>query len=161
MMAHPPESTTTFSSFTPLHGGCPCRTIRYNLLAPPLFTHCCHCLACQRESGSAFALNIVIEADDVQHTTPTQPELIPTPTQSKVPQDMARCPKCKVCVWSNYGGNGAARYVRAGTLDEPHRIVPDIHIYTASKLSWVNLEGCGKPVMSECKYLFLDFVYNC
>ena len=44
-------------------GGCDCRRIRYRMTSRPLFVHCCHCRWCQRESGSAFALNAMIEAE--------------------------------------------------------------------------------------------------
>jgi Glutathione-dependent formaldehyde-activating enzyme len=52
---------------TPLYdGGCACRQIRYRMTTRPLFVHCCHCTWCQRETGAAFALNAMIEADRVQ-----------------------------------------------------------------------------------------------
>jgi hypothetical protein len=143
------STATITTTFTPVQGGCPCRLVRYHLLAPPLITHCCHCRYCQRESGSAFALNIWLEASNVQHLTPTDPEIIPTPSQSGKPQSMARCPQCKVCVWSNYGGYEIARFVRVGTLDDPDAFEPDIHIFTSTKLPWVDLRGCGKPVVEE------------
>ncbi|HEX4885361.1 MAG TPA: GFA family protein, partial [Casimicrobiaceae bacterium] len=50
----------------PLAGGCDCRRVRYQLLSAPLFVHCCHCRWCQRETGSAFALNAMIETDRVE-----------------------------------------------------------------------------------------------
>ena len=47
----------------PIEGGCDCRRVRYRMMTAPLFVHCCHCRWCQRESGAAFALNAMIEAD--------------------------------------------------------------------------------------------------
>ena len=47
-------------------GGCTCRHIRYRLAERPLFVHCCHCRWCQRDSGTAFAMNAMIEADRVE-----------------------------------------------------------------------------------------------
>ena len=120
-------------------GGCTCRQVRYRMISKPLFVHCCHCRWCQRETGSAFALNAMIEADRVQ-LLEGAPIVIDTPSRSGKGQRISRCPTCEVAVWSNYAGAGdAIRFVRVGTLDEPARLPPDIHIYTMSKQPWLVL----------------------
>ena len=124
---------------SPHDGGCTCRAVRYRLSSGPLFVHCCHCRWCQRETGSAFALNAMIEADRVQLVI-GEVEVVDTPSLSGKGQKVSRCPRCRVAVWSNYAGAGeAVRFVRVGTLDEPDRLPPDIHIFTASKQPWVVL----------------------
>jgi hypothetical protein len=131
-----------------MDGGCACGGLRYRMTRAPLFVHCCHCRWCQRESGSAFALNAMIEADRVVLLA-AQPEAVPTPTQSGRGQRCSRCPTCKVALWSNYAGAGdAVRFVRVGTLDQPDRLPPDIHIFTASKQPWVILPA-GVPALPE------------
>ena len=118
-------------------GGCACGAVRYRLESAPLFVHCCHCTWCQRETGSAFALNALIEADRVTllHGNPVMTE---TPSNSGKGQNIWRCPDCQVALWSDYVGfRGAVHFVRAGTLDESERVPPDIHIFTASKQPWV------------------------
>lgn len=121
----------------PIEGGCDCRIIRYRLESKPLFVHCCHCRWCQRESGSAFALNAMIEADRVTLSC-GEPEIIDTPSNSGKGQKIARCPQCRIALWSHYAGAGPLiRFVRVGTLDEPDMLPPDIHIFTASKQPWV------------------------
>ena len=121
------------SSIDPLAGGCDCGYIRYRLECPPLFVHCCHCRWCQRETGASFALNALIEADRVTQLG-AEPEVVNTPSESGKGQKIARCPKCRIAVWSNYAGAGPSlRFVRVGTLDEPDHLPPDIHIFTASK----------------------------
>ena len=123
----------------PYDGGCTCRFVRYRVTATPLFVHCCHCRWCQRETGSAFALNAMVEAENVQ-LLEGEVEAIHIPTNSGKGQVVFRCPKCRIALWSNYGGAGdAIRFVRVATLDEPDRVPPDIHIYTKSKLPWVVL----------------------
>ena len=122
-----------------LEGGCSCRHVRYRLHGPPLFVHCCHCTWCQRETGSAFALNAMIEADRVELLA-GDVEAVDTPSASGKGQKIWRCPRCRVAVWSNYSGAGAAvRFVRVGTLDEAGRLPPDIHIFTSTKQPWVVL----------------------
>ena len=132
----------------PLFGGCDCRTVRYSLDSRPLFVHCCHCRWCQRETGASFALNAMIEADRVTLLA-SEPELVDTPSASGKGQKIARCPKCRIAVWSNYAGAGPyVRFVRVGTLDEPDRLPPDIHIFTASKQPWVVLPP-DMPAVAE------------
>lgn len=127
------------SSIYPLDGGCTCRAVRFRLTSRPLFVHCCHCRWCQRESGAAFALNAMIEADRVAQLA-GELEMVDTPSASGKGQRIARCPNCRVAVWSNYAGAGPlVRFVRVGTFDEPDRLPPDIHIFTASKQPWVIL----------------------
>jgi hypothetical protein len=121
----------------PLDGGCDCRYVRYRMQTRPLFVHCCHCRWCQRETGASFALNALIEADRVT-LLGAAPDIVDTPSQSGLGQRIARCPQCRIAVWSNYAGAGPAiRFVRVGTLDEPDHLPPDIHIFTASKQPWV------------------------
>lgn len=123
----------------PAEGGCDCRALRYRMLTRPLFVHCCHCRWCQRESGAAFALNAMIESDRVVELG-VAPELVDTPSDSGLGQRIARCPRCRIAVWSHYAGSGpAVKFVRVGTLDDPDRLPPDIHIFTASKQPWVLL----------------------
>ena len=123
----------------PLDGGCTCTALRYSLTTAPLFVHCCHCRWCQRETGSAFVLNAMIEADRVS-LLQGMPEVVNTPSESGKGQKIARCPSCRIALWSAYAGAGdAIRFLRVGTLDEPDRLPPDIHIFTASKLPWVLL----------------------
>jgi hypothetical protein len=132
----------------PIEGGCDCRTVRYRVQSSPLFVHCCHCRWCQRESGASFALNAMIEADRVVDLG-QPPELVNTPSASGKGQQIARCPQCKVAVWSHYAGAGPLlKFVRVGTLDEPDLLPPDIHIFTASKQPWVVLPE-GVPAVPE------------
>ncbi|MBP8296155.1 MAG: GFA family protein [Burkholderiales bacterium] len=138
----------TADTFTPLDGGCTCGAVRYRMHTRPLFVHCCHCRWCQRETGAAFALNAMIESDRVS-LLQGEPEVVLTPSNSGKGQKIARCPVCRIAVWSNYAGAGdAVRFVRVGTLDDPDRLPPDIHIFTASKQPWVELPP-GTPAMPE------------
>lgn len=124
------------ADFSALEGGCTCGFVRYEMASKPLFVHCCHCRWCQRESGASFALNALIETERVRLIR-GEIEIIDTPSNSGKGQKIARCPKCRIAVWSHYAGAGdAIRFIRVGTLDEPDRLPPDIHIYTASKQPW-------------------------
>ena len=134
------EETQTFD------GGCDCRHVRFRMASRPLFVHCCHCRWCQRESGASYALNAMIESDRVAlHTGDV--ELVDTPSESGLGQKIARCPRCRIALWSHYAGAGpVVSFVRVGTLDEPDRLPPDIHIFTASKQPWVVLDPATPAV---------------
>ena len=118
-------------------GGCACGAVRYRLTTDPLFTHCCHCLNCQRQTGSAFVINLLIEAARMELLAGVpQPVEVLRDDGSK--QRIFRCPTCQVAVFSEYGRPGV-RFVRGGTLDQPDEIAPDVHIFTRSKVSWITL----------------------
>jgi hypothetical protein len=129
-------------------GGCDCRFIRYRLTRAPLFVHCCHCRWCQRETGSAFVLNALLETECIE-LLHGEPDMVMTPTASGKGQNIARCPSCRVALWSHYAGAGPLfTFIRVGTLDQPDRFPPDIHIFTASRQPWVILPD-GVPAVSE------------
>jgi hypothetical protein len=131
-----------------LEGGCDCRQVRYRLSSAPLFVHCCHCRWCQRETGTAFAQNAMIESDRLV-SLGVQPFLVATPSASGRGQQIARCPYCHVAVWSHYGGAGPfLSFVRVGTLDHPDLLPPDVQIYTSTKQPWVQLTP-GIPAFAE------------
>ena len=119
-------------------GGCTCRAVRYRMTSAPLFVHCCHCRWCQRETGASFALNAMIEADRVEL-------LAGEPESSTRRRTAARARRSRAAraAGSRSGATTRARatrvrFVRVGTLDEPDRLPPDIHIFTASKQPWVS-----------------------
>ncbi len=125
-------------------GGCACGAVRYKLTAEPLIVHACHCRDCQRLSGGAFALNIWIERRCVE-CTHTGLVAMTVPAGSGKPQEIFRCPDCGTALWSKYhAAPGDTVLLRAGTLDHPETIAPDVHIFTRSKLPWLQLPA-GVP----------------
>ena len=137
------ETDTSFSAA----GGCTCGQVRFKITRQPLFVHACHCSLCQRQSGSAFALNGLIEASCVIHES-GELEDVSMPTGSGSGQVVSRCPNCRIAVWSVYNRVGDTfRFIRVGALDEPDTCPPDIHIFTSSKQSWVKLPDDAVAVL--------------
>ncbi len=124
-------------------GQCACGSVTYRMTSQPMFVHCCHCRDCQRQTGSAFVINALIEADRVDLRSGTT-DAVPVPTDSRQPHVIHRCPACRTALWSTYGGRDSLRFVRVGTLDDPGRASPDVHIYTRSKLPWVRLPEAAR-----------------
>jgi hypothetical protein len=121
-----------------LEGGCACGAIRYKLTDRPLIVHACHCRDCQRLSGSAFATNIWIERKFVE-PGPTTPSSFRLAGGSRQPHDVIFCERCGTIVWSRYHPVPWALFVRAGTLDDPDAVKPDLHMFIRSKLPWLEL----------------------
>jgi len=120
-------------------GGCACGAVRYRLASEPMFVHCCHCLNCQRQTGSAFVINLLIEVDRVDLLAgDPQPVEAPRDPGAPGPQRIFRCPECQIALYSEYG-RPEVLFVRGGTLDDPRGIEPDVHIFTKSKVGWVTL----------------------
>lgn len=130
-------TSTTLTS----EGGCTCGHVRYQITSKPLIVHGCHCRWCQRQTGSAFVINALFEAENVKLLKgDVSEETIPSPSGKG--QTIARCPKCKVAVWSNYFMGGIKeliRFIRVGTLDNPDQLPPDVHIFTSTKQPWFTL----------------------
>jgi hypothetical protein len=118
-------------------GRCACGEVSYRLSSEPLFVHCCHCLNCQRQTGSAFVINVLIETDRVELLA-GEPRAISVPRSGGKKQKIWRCPTCQTALYSQYT-SPRVRFVRAGTLDDPASVAPDVHIFTRSKLPWVEL----------------------
>ena len=118
-------------------GGCTCGAVRYRLASEPLFVHCCHCLNCQRQTGSAFVINVLIETDRLE-VLEGEPHAVSVPRSGDKKQKIWRCPKCQTALFSQYT-TPHIRFVRAGTLDDPSSVAPDVHIFTRSKVPWVTL----------------------
>jgi hypothetical protein len=129
-----------------MEGGCACRSVRYRLLSAPLVVHACHCTECQRLTGGAFAVNALIESDRLERLAGA-PRAVPVTGTSGKPQDIFRCPGCETALWSHYPGAGTKlAFVRVGTLDEPGRLAPDIHIFTSTKMPWLALPEGARAV---------------
>jgi hypothetical protein len=121
-----------------LEGGCACGAVRYRLSSGPMFVNCCHCTDCQRQVGSAFVINALIETDRIEVQSG---EIRPTalPTDSGRPHLVYRCVACGTTLWSDYGDRKVLSFLRATTLDDRGALPPDAHIFTRSKLPWVRL----------------------
>ncbi len=122
-----------------MRASCSCGQVSIELLAKPMFVHCCHCRMCQRQTGTAFALNALIEASQLKLNNGSV-ETIEMPSERPAGQKIRRCPTCRVALWSTYPGGGETfAYVRVGALEDPDAYPPDIHIFTESKQPWVVL----------------------
>lgn len=141
-------SSSNIGQETDLEGRCTCGAVHYHLTRQPLFVHCCHCTWCQRETGSAFAVNALIETSHVQVTRGTV-VACQQGSASGRGQTLINCDTCHTTLWSYYASaQERVSFVRVGTLLDPGQAPPDIHIFTSTKFPWVILPD-GQPAVSE------------
>jgi hypothetical protein len=113
-------------------GGCECGAVRYRMTDDPIFVNCCHCRQCQKITGSAFAINGMIEADRL--------EILEGENKLASDGGQARCSSCDTFLWGSHRMFGdSIRFVRLGTLDQAEQLTPDAHFYIRSKHSWVTI----------------------
>jgi hypothetical protein len=114
-----------------MDGGCECGRVRYRIEGEPIFVNCCHCRQCQKLSGSAFAMNAMIERDRVEVTAGAE-------ALESARGGGARCSECGVILWGTHRFFcDAILFLRVGTLDEGERLAPSAHFFLRSKHSWV------------------------
>ena len=113
-------------------GGCECGLVRYRLTDEPIFVNCCHCRQCQKITGSAFAINGLIEDDRLE---------VLQGHQTMAPKNgQVRCSHCDTLLWGAHRRFGdKVQFVRLGTLDESEKIKPDAHFFVRSKHPWVEI----------------------
>ena len=130
-------------------GGCSCGDVRYHITDEPMFTHACHCKLCQRYTASAFVVHSRIEASNLVVDTG---QLVTTvgPSGSGSGHSIKRCEKCGDQIYSHFGALGTDQLIvlKTTTLDDADRFPPLAHIFTKSKLSWVEL-GTDIPAFDE------------
>lgn len=139
--------------FPAITGSCICSLVRYRLLTSPLYVYACHCVDCQKQSGSAFGIYLTIEAQNLQIITPTPP--VKAFREKKIPGLLVQhveCPRCKTELWSNSWIGSTVCDVLVGTLDFASLMEPDIHIYTDSKLDWIRLPDGAKTTPKDYKF---------
>jgi hypothetical protein len=127
----------------PLQGGCVCGAIRYEITQEPLRVYACHCTDCQRFTGSAFAIGVVV-LGKAFHVTGAETRLVPNGvTEGGRRKSLAACPECGTRLFSGLRPDlcceGMVRAVLGGTLDDTSWLRPTIHVWTRSAQPWVIL----------------------
>ena len=119
-------------------GGCSCDQIRYELLAEPMFTHCCYCHLCQQITGSAFITNTLIEGANFKLTSG---KLAPFKGASGSGRGhcIKRCPDCGDPIVSYFGDTEYLAVCKAGSLDDPNLAPPEAHVFVDSKVDWLQI----------------------
>ena len=125
-----------------IEGGCLCGAVRYRSEAEPVMQVICHCKTCQKNSGSAFSMNVAVPEDSLQVEGKSLRSYEDRSGASGQPFHRHYCGDCGSHVYSQGPAYGAVAFIKAGTLDEATWVAPSVHIWTEEKLPWVAvLEG--------------------
>lgn len=126
----------------PLTGGCQCGAVRYEITAAPTTLYACHCSDCQRQTGSAFALSLIVPRDAVRVTqgAPAVWQRPGSQAASGTPADCLFCRDCGARLYHLPSRNRAIAVVKPGTLDDTSWLEPIGHIWTRSAQAWVRFE---------------------
>lgn len=124
-------------------GRCQCGQLRFELNAPPLFTHACHCFVCRRRSGSAFGLSTIVLRQDFIFVAGRV-----TSTSTSPRTTVHRCSGCGTTIYSESTEFPATFIVRGGTFDDPGVVEPGAHIWVKRKHPWIKLPR-GVPQFEE------------
>lgn len=138
MERSPPAKTTPIRPPLPLTGGCLCGAIRYEIGGYPLLLYVCHCTNCQRQSGSAFAMNMLV-ATDVFHIVRGEPKGWRRLSLSGAETVSWFCGECAGRIHGGRASRPASVTVRAGGLDDTSWLTPAAHMFVRSAQHWIHL----------------------
>lgn len=119
-------------------GGCQCGEIRYEVIGPSRQLVVCHCTDCQRQSGSAFGMTLVVDESDLRLTR-GEPGLFTSKSEAGRDKWGAFCTQCGTRIYNKTVLRPGKLSVKPGTLDDTGSLKPDIHIWTRSKQHWVTI----------------------
>ncbi len=115
-------------------GGCLCGEVRYQAKGVALWVVHCHCRWCQQASGAAFLTYVGFGTDDLEWVKGA-----PTIFRSSAQVERGFCARCGSTLSFARPGRGNID-VCVGTLDNPHDIEPEEHIFTDHQLAWLHIE---------------------
>lgn len=121
-----------------IEGGCNCGAVRYMLAGKPLVTAQCHCRNCQRQSGSAFSVNLVVRQSEVE-TSGELTTWVDRDTYSGNPVYRRFCGTCGSPIFSDLAESKGTTIIKLGTLDDPTAFAPAVSVWTTTRLCWVDL----------------------
>jgi hypothetical protein len=121
---------------TKFTGGCQCGNIRYEVVGAPKQLLACHCTDCQRQSGSAFGMTLVVNEADFR-LTQGEPKTFASTSAAGRAKLGAFCPDCGTRIYHKPEWRKGTVSVKPGTLDDTRWLRPNMHIWTNSKQTWV------------------------
>lgn len=115
-------------------GGCHCGSVRYQLAGEPAMTVNCHCLNCQKSSGSGHVFHLGFAADQLSVTGDTKSFHYTGDSGSKVALHF--CPQCGTTLFGESESMPGFKTLRAATLDDSSSFAPQLTVYEKRCQSW-------------------------
>lgn len=122
---------------TLIHGGCLCGQVRYHITAEPMLVAVCHCRHCQKQSGSAFSVNLLVASDRIQ----IEGQLKDYTDRGEADRLVTRrfCPECGSAVATELEMLPGTVVIKAGTLDDPSSSIPTVHMWCDHRQPWTTI----------------------
>ncbi len=119
-------------------GGCQCGALRYEVTGAARQIVACHCTDCQRQSGSAFGMTMVVAEEDFR-ITQGEENTIAFGTDSGRQKVVWFCPQCGTRIYGRSEWRPGVIGVKPGTLDDTGALQPQIHLWTSRKQPWITI----------------------
>jgi hypothetical protein len=126
-------------------GGCQCGNIRYRLEGGPFEVVACHCIDCQRQSGSAFGMSLALKPDQFVLISGKLKNFIVTTDGGRI----KTCSFCPACGTRIHHRSTRGLSVKAGTLDDTSGLKPTAHYWTKRKQPWVVIPDGVRQVKED------------
>ena len=117
-----------------IEGGCLCGAVRYSLTAEPIAGRVCWCRLCQKLGAGGPTVNAMFPADALTVTGETAD--FPAVADSGSHMHRRFCPKCGTHLFSAAEERPHIVVVRAGSLDDPEAMKPEMTIWTEAAPGW-------------------------
>lgn len=121
---------------SPIEGGCQCGKIRYRVTAEPLAVVACHCTECQRQTGSAFGISMVLPREAFELVT-GEPRSFSRGADSGGTVECTFCGDCGTRIHHMPSKLTKTLNLKPGTLDDTSWLNPTLHVWVSSKQPWV------------------------
>ena len=121
-------------------GSCLCGAVQYSTKAEPKMVAICHCLDCQRQSGGAFSVNVLVPIDEAEMTGESLAQyVVDGDTGTSVVRNF--CNNCGSPLSTELPAFGNLAAIKAGTLDDSSWVKPTIQIWCDNSQPWGKLDG--------------------
>jgi hypothetical protein len=129
-------------------GGCLCGSVRYVLTAPPNYVYFCHCRDCQRESGSPFVTDMNVDRASLRISGPLSRYTRTGDSGRSVHRNF--CTSCGTTLLTEFDVDPEHVSIKACSLDDPSKLEPDRHLFTARKQPWLGLHDERTQYEHDC-----------
>jgi hypothetical protein len=124
-----------------ISGGCLCGSVRYTSDAEPALVAVCHCANCQKNTGSAFSLNLAMPTESMTITGDSLATYEDRGGASGNPFFRTFCSRCGSPISGSGKAYSGVTFIKAGTLDDPSWVKPGVHMWCSDKQPWVVIEA--------------------
>lgn len=126
-----------------LTGSCQCGAVTFSLEAPALLTYACFCHSCQKRTGSAFSMGLIVPIDALRVTG--ELSAWSRTSDQGVTNTRYSCADCGNIIYGTGESSPELAKLQAGLLEDTSTLEPEVYIWARSKQAWLTLPGRARP----------------